>query len=154
MLMFKKTTVTGPTKYPRGELVSTGAPEASWYDGSELFPPCATVNSSEPSVRTAPGAVSMLVVVTCTSGAFLERPRKKAMAITIIDDLNDVVPAQAQRGIRPISYIESKVPHVQSSTGRIGWTALHRDVLLHGAREGFRYGLIDAMARASTKVSR
>lgn len=84
VLMFRNTTVTGPTKYPRGELVSTGAPEASWYDGSESLPPRAIVNSSEPSVRTAPGALSMLVVVTSTSGAFLEGPRKKTMAMPTV----------------------------------------------------------------------
>ena len=82
--MFRNTMVTGPTKYPRGESISTGAPEASWYDGSEPLPPCAMVNSSEPSVRTAPGVASMPVVVTSTSGVSFERPRKKAMAIVLL----------------------------------------------------------------------
>jgi len=30
LLIFRKMMVTGPTEYPRGEEVSTGAPDASW----------------------------------------------------------------------------------------------------------------------------
>ena len=39
------------------------------------------MNSSEPSLRMAPGDASMLVVVTSTSDSFLEKPRKKDMAM-------------------------------------------------------------------------
>lgn len=45
-------TVNHPTLYPSGELDSTGAPTASWYDGPDSFPPFARTYARPPSRRT------------------------------------------------------------------------------------------------------
>jgi len=49
LLILRKMMVMGPTAYPSGELRSTGAPEASWYDVSEWFPPVSTTYLRLPS---------------------------------------------------------------------------------------------------------
>lgn len=45
--------VIGPTEYPSGERLSTGAPVASWYDGWESLPPFSSVYLRLPSDTSA-----------------------------------------------------------------------------------------------------
>ena len=50
--ILRKITVNQLMSYPSGESRSTGAPEASWYDGWESFPAVSFVNSRFPSRTT------------------------------------------------------------------------------------------------------
>ena len=50
----------------------------------------------------------MLVVVTSTSGTFLERPRKKAIGIFGSDGVDGIVPAQVGEGTLRLALLRTR----------------------------------------------
>ena len=93
----------------------------------------------------------MLAVVTSTSGAFLERPRKKAMAILSFDGVDDNVPAQIGEGIVLLALRRTRFDRFEPLLCQIEWTVSHEHALIYKTREGFEDELIGASACASTK---